>query len=111
MARTAVAVTQIDRAVGVAPATFASADVANGNYVPNDGRTWIELDNTDAAQQTCTVHPARTVDGQSVTGVDHIVAAGAQLRLGPYPTSDYSGQLAINCTSANLKVAAYRLPE
>lgn len=111
MPRTAVAVTQLNRSVGVAPATFAAADAVNGNVVPNDGRTWIELDNTDAAQQTCTVHPARTVDGQSVTGLDHIVAAGAQLRLGPYPVGDYSASLAINCTSANLQVAAYSLPD
>lgn len=111
MPRTAVAVTQLDRVNGVATAAFASSDVVNGNTVPNDGRVWIELSNTDAASQTCTVFPARTVDGQSVAGVLHTLAAAAVKRFGPFPVADYSGQLAITCSSANLKVAAYRLPD
>lgn len=110
MARTPVAVTSLNRTAGVAPAAFAASDVANGNVVPNDGHTWIEVSNTDAASQTVTVTPARTVDGIAVVGVAHPVAAGAQLRLGPYPTSDYSGQLEVNCSNTNLKIAAYRLP-
>lgn len=111
MARTAVPVTSLNRQTGVAPANPAASDPTNGNVVPNDGRTWLELNNTDAASQTCTIHPARTVDGQAAAGVDHQLAAGAQLRVGPYPVDDYSGELAVNCTAATLHVAAYRLPE
>lgn len=110
MARTAVPVTSINRQTGVAPATPAASDPTNGNTIPNDDHTWLELDNTDAASQTCTVHPAREVDGQAVTGVDHTLEAGAKLRVGPFPVEDYSGQLAVNCTAATLHVAAYRLP-
>lgn len=109
MARTAVPVAEINRNPGVAPTAPVAMDAANGNAVANNGHTWIEVSNGDAAQQTVTVHPIRTVDGQSVAGVAHLLAAGAGRRLGPFPVEDYGASLEVDTTSANVTIAAYRL--
>lgn len=107
-ARTALTPTVITRN-GVAPVAFANSDNVNGNSCPNDPNTWIEVSNTDSVSRNVTVKPSRQVDGQTVTGTAHTVAAAAQLRLGPFPTSDYGTSLQINTDAALLKIAAYTL--
>lgn len=110
MPATPVTVTVITRA-GVAPATFASSDNTNGNSVPNDGNVWLEFSNTDASSRSVTITVAREVDDQSVTATPHAIPAGEQLRLGPFPPTDYGHTLNFTTTNALLKVAAYRLAD
>jgi len=110
MPATPVAVTAITRA-GVAPVAFANSDNVNGNSIPNDGRTWLELSNTDASSRTVTVALARQVDGQTVTPTTHTVAASAQVRIGPFPPSDYGHTLIVTTNNALLKIAAYKLAD
>lgn len=109
-ARTPVAVATLNRSTGIVPTAYASSDNTNGNSVPNDGQTWLELSNTDTVSRNVTVTPSRTVDGQAVTGVAHTLAAAALLKIGPFPVADYGGVLQVNTTAALLKIAAYRLP-
>lgn len=110
MPRTPVAVATLNRNPGVAPTAFASSDNVNGNTIPNDGQTWLEVSNTDSVSRSVTITPSRRVDGQAAAGVAHAVAAGQQLRLGPFSVADYGGALQVDTTAALLKVAAYRLP-
>lgn len=110
MAATPVAVTKITR-TGIAPAAFVDSDNVNGNTAANDGRTWLELSNTDTGSHTVAVTVAREVDGQAVTPVSHSIAAGAQLRLGPFPIEDYGNFLTVTTDNALLKIAAYNLDE
>lgn len=109
MARTAIPVTVINRDPGVAPATLTATDPTNGNEVTNNGHVWLEASNTDAATQTLTIRPVGTVDGYAVAGVTHDIAAGDDLRIGPFPLDSYGGQIEIDSTAATLKLAAYRL--
>lgn len=110
MAATPVTVTTITR-TGIAPAAFVNSDNVNGNSVANDGRTWIEVSNTDTGPHTVAVTVAREVDGQTVTPVSHSVVAGAQLRLGPFPIEDYGNVVTVTTNAALLKIAAYNLDE
>lgn len=91
-ARTAVTVTTIPGGITrQATVTSATVDSANGNYVPNDGRTFVEVDNTDSSGHTVTVtsvpdpNTARTAD---ITALNH--AAGVKKVYGPFPPALYN---------------------
>jgi hypothetical protein len=108
MARTAVNVTTITRA-GVAPVAGSAADPANKNSVSNDGNMWVELENTDSGPRTVTIAITTKVDGQSPAPKSYVLAAAAKLKVGPFPTSNYSDQLQIDADSALVLIAAYRI--
>jgi hypothetical protein len=110
MPATPISVTRITRA-GVAPVAFASSDPSNGNSISNDGGVWLEFSNTDASSRSVTITVAREVDDQAVTATPHTIPAGEQLRLGPFPPTDYGHTLNFTTTNALLKVAAYRLAD
>ena len=109
MARTALTPTQLTRA-GTAPATTAALDATNGNSVPNDGHTWIVVDNTDTASHTLTVHLVGGTDGQGITPKTITVAASTTGQMfGPWPLDSYGTTLLLNVDDAQLKAAAYTL--
>lgn len=108
MARTLMNVTTLNRD-GLAPVAGTAVDTANGNYLVNDGSTWLEVNNSDAAVHTLTVHLATVVDGQPVTDRTYSVAAGATLMVGPFPTREYGGHLQFDGDSNLLTVSPYRL--
>jgi hypothetical protein len=110
MPATPITPTVITRA-GITPPSFASSDNVNGNTIANNGRLWIELSNTDASSRNATIALAREVDGQAVTPTPHTVAAGEQLRIGPFPTEDYGNHLIVTTDNALLKIAAYTLAD
>lgn len=110
MARTGLAVHILTRG-GVAPTATAPLDATNGNSVPNDGRTWLVLDNADASNaHTLTVHLLGGRDGQPVTPRTITVAASTTGALyGPWPLDSYGSLLNINADDAQLKATAYTL--
>lgn len=118
MARSAIAVTEIDRD-GVAQGAQTTADATNDHYVTGgaDGRTLLEIISTDAGAQTVEIEaaPAFTVDGLTVNPLSISVAAGATVYAGPFRTStfkqDASNTLYVDpSVSTTLKFRAYRLP-
>lgn len=102
MARTALAVQQLNRA-GVTPA-YASAN-SSGNSFSNDGRCFVHLKNTGAAV-TVTVPIPVSVDGQAVAGRTVVVAATTgDKMIGPFPAAQYN-QLATDPGSVYLDYSA-----
>ena len=110
MAATPVPVTTITPA-GVAQPAATVGDTANGHSVVNDGRTWLEVTNADAANpHTVTVGFARTVDGQAVTAKVWSIPASAtarRIRLGN--TDDYGPVVGFTVDSAQLSFRAFNL--
>lgn len=106
--RTQINATTVTRA-GVAPVAGTATDTANGNYVVNDGSTWLEVENTDAAAHTLTISLSATVDGQPVTARTYDMAAADKLKIGPFSRRDYGAHLQIDADSNLVTVAAYRV--
>ena len=87
MAVTVLAVQPILRS-GLTP-VFTAANV-DGHYVSNDGKTFFEVKNTNAAPITVTIATPQTVDGLAVTDRTVTVAATTgDKMIGPF-TMDYN---------------------
>lgn len=110
MPRVNVPVTTIIRG-GVANATPVTGDATNNHVVINDGKTWIEVENTGATSRNLTINITKTVDGQTPPARVFAIAAGAKRRLGPWPTSIYSATLNVDVAHAELVIAAYTLSD
>lgn len=110
MARTALAVHTLTRD-GVAPTATTALDAVNGNSVPNDGHTWLVLDNADAAaSHTLTVTLLGGRDGQPVTPRTITIPATTTGQMyGPWPLDSYGSLLNIDADDAQLKATAYTL--
>lgn len=111
MAATPLVVTSVSRD-GVDPVAEVAADTVNGNSVANDGRTWVEVSNTDgAAQHTVTFAIPGTVDSQPIGDRAEVLPASMTgRRFGPFPTSIYGLTLGVTADDAQVTLAAYRLP-
>lgn len=111
MARTAIAVTDPSKAGTAMPAETA-ADVANGNSIPNDGKTIVLAHNTNASStaRTATITVTGTIDGFAPAARTVSIAAGATKVLGPYEVTNYSSTLQISGDNAELKFLAIRFP-
>ncbi len=99
MARTALAVQYTTRA-GTTLSAPAAGDVANGNTVPNSGKTIIYAKNGGASPYTVTVHVRQTVEGKDVPEQIKTLAASGEALFGPYPRDIYGDDLWINVENA-----------
>lgn len=110
MGRTAVTVTPITRA-GVAGVAGTASDVSNGNSCANNGRTWLEVTNTDTSAHAITIQPTRTVDGQQVPAVSHTIplSTTVPVKIGPFSTVDYGAILCFNGANAGILVSPYTI--
>ncbi len=97
---------------GIADPTPVAMDVTNGNSVPNNGRTFIRVKNTNSGStaRTLTTQIPFTIDGQSVTPHQDVLAAGATRWLGPFRTNIYSATLQLNADHVELQITAFSLP-
>lgn len=87
MALTTLAVQQIVR-TGLTP-VLAAAN-ADGSYVPNDGRTYLEVANS-GVETTVTVDTPGTVDGLAVANLAVVVpATTGRKKIGPFPPDTYN---------------------
>lgn len=109
MARTLIVTQPVVRTslrAGVAPV---AADVANGNYVVNDGCTWLEVTNADAVNpHSFTVQLAAGLDGLTA-GPRTITVPVAVLpgKTGIFPVLFYGPLLLINADSTQVRFNAY----
>lgn len=88
-----------------------ACDVANGNVVANDGRTVLDIHNTNSGS---TAHPVTFVlsgggDGQTITPKSVSIPATKTYRLGPWPVGQYGGALKFNGSHVELTVVATSL--
>lgn len=113
MARVALTVTKITRS-GAYLAPTAGTD--QGQSFKNDGRTFLEITNGGDAPLDLTIVTTSTVLGLDVDDLAITVAAGAVVKAGPFPPSNFNnagadaGLAYINFPAASesdLSVAAY----
>ena len=111
MARTLITPTTVTRA-GVAPPAETTCDVANGNYSPNDGSTYLLLHNTNASstQRNLTMSFRGTIDGQTITPRPWAVNASSSLWIGPFDVTTYGTVLNYNGDNAELKISVLQFP-
>lgn len=109
-ARTAIPVTPITRA-GVAGVAGTASDVSNGNSCVNNGKTWLEVTNTDTAAHPITIQPTRPVDGILVAPVSHTIplSTTVPVKIGPFSTVDYGTTLEFNGANAGVLVSPYTI--
>jgi hypothetical protein len=120
MPRTVIPVEELDYA-GTAPPTATDSDATDDHEIEaneNDGRVWLEIENTDASSRTVTI-VIQLPDqyGLAVPDLDVAVPAG-EVRLVPLPraatlvrTGADTGKVLVNVTHDTvLKLRAYRLP-
>jgi hypothetical protein len=111
MARTLIPVVDTSKAGTTMPAEVA-ADVANGNYVPNDGKTLVLARNANGAStaRTVTITLVGTIDGFAPAARTISIPAGASKILGPYEVVNYGSQLQLSGDNAELKFTPIRVP-
>lgn len=111
MARTVLAVQQIVRA-GLTPA-FTAANV-DGHSIVNNGHTFIEVKNVNAATRTVTVQTPRLVDGIAVAELEVVIpiTTGDKM-IGPFPAETFNqagGVIYVDFSAvADLTIAAIKL--
>lgn len=92
--------------------TLTALDQANGNSFPATGRECIFAQNTDAGSQTITIRS--TADAEGRTGdAAKAMAASSFAVFQMFPTKGWiqsDGNIYIDTTSANIKVAVVRFP-
>lgn len=73
--------------------TGAVPDVTNGNSTPNNGRTFLLIQNTAATPDTVVVTRTEVVDGAALPTQSLTVAANKTMLFGPFPTQLFSASL------------------
>ena len=111
MSLTTLAVQQIVR-TGLTPALAAAN--ADGSYVPNDGRTFLQVKNGSAGAVTVTVETPGTVDGLAIGDLAVVVplTVGDKI-IGPFPPDTYNqpdGTIKATFSAvASVTIGAFRL--
>lgn len=108
-ARTAIAVTKFKlQFPGQADPAAVAGDVANGNLVPNNGRTVLKVKNTNGTSTAHTVtFNLPDFRGHDVTPDTESIAAGATKWYGPFPLDTYTASLLVNVDHAELVINAF----
>lgn len=73
---------------GVAP-TYEAADAA-GDSFPNNGSTMVHVKNGGAAAITVTIDSAKACSYGFDHNIDVVIAAGAEVMLGPFPQARFN---------------------
>ncbi len=116
MARTALTVQTLAQA-SIAP-SYAAVDQPNGNYFANDGRTFLHIKNTNAAQRTVTVKTNRTLAGLTLPDQTFVVPATTGDKMaGPFDQSVFNqsgadaGRVFVDYDAgANVTIAVIQVP-
>ena len=111
MSLTTLAVQQIVR-TGLTPALAAAN--ADGSYVPNDGRMYLQVKNTNGSPVTVTVDTPGTVDGLAVADLPVVVpATTGDKKIGPFPPDTYNqpdGTIKVTFSAVtDVTIGAFRL--
>lgn len=120
MARTAITVQEVSApfdavSAGSEDFTFAALDAVNGNYFQCTGREIILVENTDAGAQTVTIDSVDDEKGRQEDITTYSLAANDFAAFGVGLTNakgwkQTNGQVYIDTSSANVKIAVLRLP-
>jgi hypothetical protein len=108
MARAAIQLIRLDRTVFTANGSGTTLDSVNGNYVANDGATFLELHNGAGSPRTVSVEVPGDVDSDlPVTSRQYTVAAGATGKTAFFPRGVYGNQLIVDVSGGTVTATAY----
>lgn len=120
MARTEITIQEMkgpfaDITANLVDITFAAMDNTNGNKFVCTGREVIIFQNTDAGSQTVTIPSVADEKNRSQDITTYSLGAGEFAAFGVGLTNSKgwkqtSGEINLDCSSANIKVAVLRLP-
>jgi hypothetical protein len=111
MARLVVPVSNVSHYAATPKTASSFTTVINGFVVPNDGATWLSLDNsTNASPCTVTVQVAQGFDvNLTVNPRTYTLSANTSGFTGLFPLKTYGAQLLVNITTVGFGMAAYSL--
>jgi hypothetical protein len=112
MARVNIPVNRVDRTFFTTNAAEVTGDAANDMVVINDGYTFLEVRNTNAADRTFDVHvngniddiPLAEIRTYTVNGTGVGTATG---KTGIFPREIYGDTLLVDVADADLRFTAY----
>lgn len=88
-----------------------SAASGGGDDVPNDGRTFVLIDNASGGPHTVTFDSIRPSSYGTDVDPQVVVAAGTQQLVGPFNVHRYSDSLGVTYSgTGSLTIGAFRLP-
>lgn len=114
MARVNIPVNTVDRTFFRINAAEVTGDAANDHVMINDGYTFLEVRNTNAASRTFDVHVDGNVDDIPLTEIRTYTVPGtgagtATGKTGIFPRELYGSTLLIDVATADLRFTAYTL--
>lgn len=114
MARVQIPVAYINRVTFTTNSAEVTGDATNDHYVLNDGGTFLEVRNTNAANRTFDVELAATVDVTQVPAVRTYTVQGTGVgtatgKTGIFPVELYGQTLLIDVATTDLRFTAYSL--
>lgn len=84
--------------------TMSASDLAGNTFV-NDGRTALLLQNSDAAQQTCTITQIACSHGRTETETITLEAGELGLKA-IFPRAEYGSTVTVTTSDVDVKLAA-----
>lgn len=108
MPRVQIPVATIDRTLFRSNSAEVTADPANDHYVINDGETYLEVRNTNVADQAFDVHVVGNVDDIPLAEVRTYTVPGSTTgKTGVFPRELYGTTLLVDVATADLRFTAY----
>lgn len=108
MARAVITFVRLTRVVFTPDPTATTLDSVNGNYVLNDGATFLQLNNTSGTTKTVSVEVPEDVDQDlAVQSRTYSLNAGQVGKTGIYPREVYGSQLLVDVSGTGVTAVAF----
>ncbi len=108
MARASITSIRLTRTALAALTPATTLDSTDGNYVNNDGATFLYLDNTSIGSRTVTVLVPEDIDQNlAVTPRTFVLSAGQIGMTGTFPRTIYGGQILVDVSGTGVDAIAY----
>jgi hypothetical protein len=110
VARASIVFVRLTRTAFTANPTPTTLDNVNGNFVLNDGATFLELTNSSGATRTVSVEIPEQVDQNlPVTSRTYTLSNGQVGKVGIYSRERYGGQLLVDVSGTGVTCVAYSI--
>jgi len=108
VARVLIQFARLTRTAITLPPTATTLDSVNGNFVTNDGSTFLELNNASGGTRTVSVQVPEQVDQNlAVTSRSYTLLNGQVGKTGIFPREVYGGQLLVDVSGTGVTAVAY----
>jgi len=108
VARVLIQFARLTRTAITLPPTPTTLDNVNGNYVTNDGSTFLEISNASGSTRTVSVEVPEAVDQNlTVANRTFTLLNGQTGKTGIFPREVYGGQLLVDVSGTGVTAIAY----